>query len=90
MAEHIPQDLLETILPLIFGIILPIIGGASAGVYVLVKRVIRNSANVINTLNDALADDSLSSEEVRKLINSLLTLIRNDPEASRALLNSKA
>ena len=89
MVEHIPEGLLESILPLIFGIILPIIGGATATGYVLVKRVLKNSANVLTTLVDALQDDSLSSAEITKLKQALLKLIRNDPELAAALLNSK-
>jgi len=89
MTEHIPEGLLETILPLIFGIILPIIGGATATGYVLVKRVLKNSANVLTTLVTALEDDSLSSAEIAKLKEALLKLIKNDSELSNALLNSK-
>lgn len=88
MAEH--TELIETILPLIFGIVLPLIGGAMAGGYVMIKRVLRNTGDFINTLNKALEDDNLTSPEVKELIAKLLALIRNDPEASKALLNAKA
>jgi len=89
MTEHIPVDLIATIAPLLIGILLAAIGGATAVSYVVFKRVLLNTHNLVKLVKEAFDDDQLTPEETRGIINAILKLIRNSPEAALALLNPK-
>jgi len=89
MTEHIPVDLIANIAPLLIGIVLAAIGGATAVSYVVFKRVLLNTHNLVKLVKEAFDDDQLTSDETRGIIGAILKLIRNNPEAAVALLNSK-
>jgi len=89
MTEHIPVDLISTIAPLLIGILLAAIGGATAVSYVVFKRVLLNTHNLVKLVKEAFDDDQLTSDETRGIIGAILKLIRNNPEAASALLNTR-
>jgi len=89
MTEHIPVDLISTIAPLLVGILLAAIGGATAVSYVVFKRILLNTHNLVKLVKEAFDDDQLTPEETRGIIGAILKLIKNNPEAAAALLNSK-
>jgi len=81
MTEHIPVDLLDSILPAVLAIVIPIIVATFGGGYVLFKRYLKNGSNALGFLVTALDDNNIDSAEYKELKKRLLILFRNDPDA---------
>jgi len=84
MTEHIPIDLIATIAPLLVGVILAAIGGATAVSYVVFKRILLNTHNLVKLVKEAFDDDKLTPEETRGITDAILKLIRNSPDAGNS------
>lgn len=90
MAEHEIGLIIGEILPLIIGIVIAVAGGTAGGLFVAFKSRLKVVTEFFTELDKALADDRVSREELETLWDILNKLFEQNPQAAKALLNSKA
>jgi hypothetical protein len=88
MAEH--TILTPEVIATIIGLIVMIGGGTALGIIAALRKYLIKGRDLLTILIDATEDGKLSADEIRKITEWFLKLIREDPEAARALLNSRA
>lgn len=73
MTEH--TILIETLLSVIWPVIVTV--GGLSGVWVLFRSKVSEIRNFVITLDDALADDKLTPEEIREIYKKFTEILKN-------------
>jgi len=87
MTEH--TILTPEVIATIIGLIVLVGGGTATAIIVGLRKYLIKGQNLLTLLIDSLEDGELSAAEIKKITDWFLELIKNDPEAAAALLNSK-
>ena len=73
----------------IIGLIVTVGGGTAAAIIAGIGKYLTRGIDFATLLRDALKDGKITPEEVKDIMDGFMKLIRQDPDASRELLNSR-
>ena len=85
MVEH--TVLTPEVIATIIGLIVLVGGGTALGIMRALRGYLLKGKTFLDTLIDALEDDSLSPEEIKRLWDALLKILEKDPNTAKVLLN---